>query len=194
MQYILKRNKGFTLIELAITFVVFAILVVIAVFSYSKFIKEAMISEGKALASSVAKVQIYHHSECGDYHELLNESYSMLPELDARQNKYFRNFSVYVPGNYTDAIFTVITTSEMNALAGIQVVLHVFKNKPSILTVIDIKKGGDTVDANPPGIDTGNENNNGNGSNNGNAYGNDKDNDNNKDKDKDKDTGKGKNK
>lgn len=44
----------------------------------------------------------------------------------------------------------------MNILAGIQVVLHVFENKPSILTVIDIKKDGDKADAIPPESENGN--------------------------------------
>ncbi len=189
-----KKNKGFTLIEIAVTFVIFAILVIITVFAYGKFIKEAMVSEGKALASSVAKIKKYHHLKTGEYHNILNESYTTLPEIDARQNKYFRNFSVYVPGNYPDSIFTVITTSEMNVLAGIQVVLHVFQNKPSILSVIDIKSGGETVDANPP--DSGNDEtadkDNDNNKDKDKETGKDKDNDNNKDKDKD--TGNDKNK
>lgn len=190
MRYIFKKNKGFTLVELAVTFVIFAVLVLITIFAYGKFIKEAMISEGKALASSVAKINKYHHSETGDYHNILNESYTTLPEIDARQNKYFRNFSVYAPGSYKDAIFTVTTTSQMNILAGIQVVLHVFDNKPSILTVIDIKKDGDKADVTPPesenGDSTDKNKDNDNNKDKDKYTGNDKDNDNNKDKDKNK--------
>ncbi len=145
MQYLFK-NKGFALIDIAVMLVVFAVLVIITVLAYGKFIKEAMVSEGKTLASSVAKINKYHHSETGNYHNILNASYSTVPEIYAKQNEYFRNFSVYVPGNHTDSIFTVITKSEMNILAGVQVVLHVFENKPSILNIIDIKNDENNED------------------------------------------------
>ena len=53
-------SRGFTLIELAISIIIFSILVIMSLMSYRKFIKEAMISEGKMLASSIAKIQKFY--------------------------------------------------------------------------------------------------------------------------------------
>lgn len=135
MKQSVKKNKGFTLVELLIVLAIIAILSLNAVLAYSKFVKEAMISEGKMLVSSIAKVEKLHHAEFGDYQQILNASYSSIPEIDSRDNKYFKTFSVYVPGNYADSTFTVVTTSEMNILAGVEVLLHSFSNKSNITLV-----------------------------------------------------------
>ncbi|MDD5021983.1 MAG: prepilin-type N-terminal cleavage/methylation domain-containing protein [Endomicrobiaceae bacterium] len=130
-----KKNKGFTLVELLIVLAIVGILSFNAVVAYSKFVKEAMISEGKMLASSIVKIERLYHAESNNYYEILNSSYSEVPEIDSRFNKYFKTFSVHVPGNVADSIFTVVTTSEQNVLAGVEVVIHAFENKSSIMTV-----------------------------------------------------------
>lgn len=132
----MKNNKGFSLMELVITFVVFAILIVLVVGSYGIFVKEAKTSEGIMLASSIAKVETMYERENGAYKQILNASYSDIPQIDARFNKYFKLFSVNVPGTVTDAIFTVTTRSETNISTGeIEVIMHVFANKSNKMTV-----------------------------------------------------------
>jgi len=170
MKYQTKSNKGFTLIELTITIAIVGILSFSAILSYSKFVKDAMISEGKMLVSNIVKVERLYQAENGTYYELLNASYSAIPEIDSRFNKYFNTFSVRVPGDVTDSTFTVVTTSEQNILAGVEVILHAFESKSSILIVNytglteeEIQTETDT----DTDTDTGNGNeNNGNGNNN----------------------------
>lgn len=131
----IRNKKGFTMVELGIVFVIVGILTLNSVMAYRKFVKEAMISEGKMLVSSIAKVERLYHAESNSYHPIANASYNEIPEIDSRHNKYFSTFSVNVPGDVPDSIFTVITTSQLNILCCVQVVLHVFENKPSILIV-----------------------------------------------------------
>ena len=128
-------SRGFSLVELTITIAIFGILVSISLFSYRRFVKDAMLSEGKMLISSIAKIQKLYHAESGDYHTISETSYSTVPEIDARFNKYFKTFSVQVPGTYQNSIFTVITKSEHNVLAGAEVVLHAFDDKTNILII-----------------------------------------------------------
>ena len=136
MNFILKNKKAFTLVELAIAIVIFGILSFIAMGSYSTFVKEAKTSEGILLASSIAKVETMYERENGAYKQISNASYSDIPEIDARYNKYFKLFSVNVPGSVTDAIFTVTTRSETNISTGeIEVIMHVFANKSNKMTV-----------------------------------------------------------
>ena len=135
MKYDTRNNKGFTLVELLIVLAIIGILSLNAIIAYSKFVKEAMISEGKMLVSSISKVEKLHHAEFGDYQQISNTSYSNIPEIDSRYNKYFKTFSVYVPGNVADSAFTIVTTSEQNILSGVEIVLHAFENKPNIMTV-----------------------------------------------------------
>ncbi len=130
-----KLNRGFTFIELIITIAIFSILVSISLFSYRRFVKDAMISEGKLLISSIAKIQKLSYTEAGGYTAISETSYSNVPEIDARFNKYFKTFSVQVPGTYQNSIFTVVTKSENNILAGTEVVLHAFDDKTNILII-----------------------------------------------------------
>lgn len=180
-----KQSKGFTLIELTVTIVIFGILVVMSLFSYRKFVKEAMISEGKMLVSSIAKIQKLYHAESEDYHAISATSYSTVPEIDARFNKYFQTFSVDVPGNMTDALFTVTTSSQLSVLCCVEVIMHVFENKPSILivntgttsttttdTTTDTGSSGDTTTDTGSGSDQTNNGNNGNSNNGNNGNGN----------------------
>lgn len=131
----IKNHKGFSLMELVITFVVFAILIVLVVGSYGIFVKEAKTSEGIMLASSIAKIQKMYYAEFSEYKPAENASFTEVPEIDAKLNKYFKTFSVYVPGKVDGAAFTVQTSSEGTILYGVEVVLHVFKSKGNIMTV-----------------------------------------------------------
>lgn len=174
-----KNNKGFTMVELGIVFVIIGILTLNSVMAYRKFVKDAMISEGKMLASSIAKIQKLYHAESGDYHAIAETSYNTVPEIDARFNKYFKTFSVEVPGTYQNSIFTVVTKSETNVLVGIEIVLHAFENKASILIVDNIADTSGTgsssqTDSENTQTDNTNNgnNNNGNNGNNGNGNGN----------------------
>jgi len=177
-----NASKGFSLVELTITIVIFSILVSISLFSYRRFVKDAMISEGKMLISSIAKIQKLYHAESGDYHTISETSYSTVPEIDARFNKYFKTFSVQVPGTYPNSIFTVITKSEHNVLADVEIVLHAFDNSPNILLTDNASSPssatnsqnntGNTLDGSDTNNGSGQEKNGNNGNGNGNGNGN----------------------
>jgi len=135
MNYFLIKNKGFTFIDVTISVVIMGILGIIIFAAYNKFIKEAMISEGKMLASSVVKVERLYHAQAGDYKQTLDVSYNQIPEIEAQHNKYFKNFSIYVPGFYADSVFTVVTKSKLNILSGVEVVLHSFSDRPNMIII-----------------------------------------------------------
>jgi prepilin-type N-terminal cleavage/methylation domain-containing protein len=130
-----KNKKGFSFLELIVVVIIITILAANGAIVYSKFIKRTMIAEGKMLVSSIEKIERLYKAESGDYKQFADTSYSKIPEIDARANKYFQTFSVYVPGNVTDSVFKVITKSELVALAGVEVALDVFDNKSDIMTV-----------------------------------------------------------
>ncbi len=137
MKYSIKNIKAFTLVELVITIVILGILIVIVVGSYQTYLKDAKTTEGIMLASGISKIQTLYQREYGHYMQITNASYSEIPEIDARFNKYFKIFSVNVPGDVDDAIFTIITESESNIASwNIKVVLHVFENKSNKMKVI----------------------------------------------------------
>ncbi|MDD3066194.1 MAG: prepilin-type N-terminal cleavage/methylation domain-containing protein [Endomicrobiaceae bacterium] len=131
----LNSIKGFTLVELLIVFAIIGILSLNSIVAYRKFVKEAIVSEGKMLVSSIAKIEKLYHAESGKYQPITNASYNEIPEIDARFNKYFKNFSVRVPGDVPDASFTIITISSESQIANAEVILHVFANKSNILVV-----------------------------------------------------------
>ncbi|GAB1402481.1 hypothetical protein MASR1M68_13920 [Elusimicrobiota bacterium] len=136
MKYNIKNIKAFTLMELVITIVILGILIVLIVGSYETYLKEAKTTEGIMLASSIAKIQTIYQREYGAYLPITNASFNEIPEIEARFNKYFKVFSVHVPGDIDDAIFTVSTESESNIATGnIKVILHVFENKSNKMTV-----------------------------------------------------------
>ena len=136
MQYNIKNTKAFTLVELIITIVILGIIIVIVTGSYETHLKNAKTTEGIMLASSISKVETIYQREFGTYRAIENESYSEIPEIDTRFNKYFKVFSVHVPGDVDESIFTVTTESESNIATGnIKVILHVFENKSNKMTV-----------------------------------------------------------
>lgn len=95
MKYNMRNIKAFTLIELVITIIILGILIVLVAGSYQTYLKEAKTTEGIMLASSISKVQTIYQREYGAYLPIANASYSEIPEIEARYNKYFKLFYMF---------------------------------------------------------------------------------------------------
>lgn len=92
----MKKNKGFTLIELMIVIVIVGILAAIGVPIYRQYVAKAMASEGKALAGAIASAEKVYYAEVGSFYPItIYTSYNSTPlNIDARGNRYFRYFMV----------------------------------------------------------------------------------------------------
>ena len=95
---ILKRSRGFTLVELVITIAIVIILSVISVPIYRGYVDKAKMAEGYALLGVILSAQKAYYSEHGHFYYSPNNTdwdwSSYYPDLgvDARGNKYFTLF------------------------------------------------------------------------------------------------------
>jgi len=106
-----KKNnkKGFTITELAVVLVIVAILALVAVPIYRRYVREAVANEGRALVGEIAAAQEIYFARYGRFfHGTAGMSFSDLFGVDARRNRYFRFFYV----SATDTGFTVVTDAE----------------------------------------------------------------------------------
>lgn len=96
---ILKKYKGFTLVELVIVIVIVGILSVISVPIYRGYVQKAKMTEGQVLVGSIVKAQLAFHVkydgfyDCGGY-----VGHDKNIDMDARGNKYFKEFDCWVRG------------------------------------------------------------------------------------------------
>ena len=102
--HILKKYKGFTLVELVIVIVIVGILSVISVPIYRGYVQKAKMTEGQILVNGLVKAQLAYHTkhgyfyDCGGY---VNSDKNI--DMDARGNKYFTEFDCWVNGDSGDA-------------------------------------------------------------------------------------------
>jgi prepilin-type N-terminal cleavage/methylation domain-containing protein len=92
-----KNIMGFTLVELIITIVVVGILSIVSVAVYRGYVEKAIFAEGKALVGSIAEAQVLYYSIHGHWFNRYIVGYCEVLGIDARSNKYFRNFFVNNP-------------------------------------------------------------------------------------------------
>ena len=93
---ILKRSRGFTLVELVITIAIVIILSVISVPIYRGYVDKAKWSEGYALCGLILSAQKAYYSEYGNFlrqaQSVGETCYEPILGIDARGNKYFTCF------------------------------------------------------------------------------------------------------
>ncbi len=101
---ILKKYKGFTLVELVIVIVIVGILSVISVPIYRGYVQKAKMTEGQVLVGSIVKAQLAFHVKYGEFRDCGGYvTYDRYIDMDASGNKYFKEFDCWVNGDSGDA-------------------------------------------------------------------------------------------
>ena len=96
---ILKKYKGFTLVELVIVIVIVGILSVISVPIYRGYVQKAKMTEGQDLVGSIVKAQLAFHVKYGEFRDCGGYvTYDRYIDMDASGNKYFKEFDCWVNG------------------------------------------------------------------------------------------------
>ena len=96
---ILKKYKGFTLVELVIVIVIVGILSVISVPIYRGYVQKAKMTEGQVLVGSIVKAQLAFHVKYGTFYDCGGYvRYDKNIDMDASGNKYFKEFDCWVNG------------------------------------------------------------------------------------------------
>ena len=93
------KKKGFTLVELVITIAIVIILSVVSVPIYRNYTEKAKLSEAYALQGALLSAQKAYYSEYGNflkYNDVVWTSYDTVLGIDARGNKYFTCFRLWV--------------------------------------------------------------------------------------------------
>lgn len=95
----LKKNRGFTLVELVIVIVIVGILSVISVPVYRGYVQKAKMTEGQVLVGAIVKSQLAYHVKNGTFYDCGGYVQSDRNiDMDASGNKYFRQFDCWVNG------------------------------------------------------------------------------------------------
>jgi len=89
MKKIMKRKKGFTLVELMTVVIIVGILAAIAVPLYRNNVRRAMASEGAALLGAVRTAERVYYAEHNTY-----TSDKDALGVDASGNKYFTDYTI----------------------------------------------------------------------------------------------------
>ena len=103
----MKSTKGFTLVELVIVIVIVGILSVVAVPVYKGYTKKAMATEGKALLGAINTSQKVYFAEWNMF--VTGASASVILDVDASTNKYFKTYTLSSSGSGSSAAFTAST-------------------------------------------------------------------------------------
>ncbi|MCL2144980.1 MAG: prepilin-type N-terminal cleavage/methylation domain-containing protein [Endomicrobia bacterium] len=141
----MRKDKGFTLIEVIVVIVIVGILAMISVPLYRKHVLRSVAAEGRNLVYEVADAQeIYRMRNQDWYMEDNGREIGIVEELglDARKNRYFKTFTYNMPAAFSSGTagetFTVRTTGASGTNGeGITVTLKWSANSPSVVTVVD---------------------------------------------------------
>lgn len=117
----MKNTKGFTLVELVIVIVIVGILSIVAVPIYRGYTRKAMASEGKSLLGSVQTSQKIYFAEYGTFYApAAATSYDGVLDVDARANKYFKQYRVSASSTgYTVGVTADAHTGASNIILGL---------------------------------------------------------------------------
>lgn len=100
----LKKKKGFTLVELIIVIIIVGVLSIVAVPIYFGYTRKSMATEANALMSAIKDSESTYYSENGHYLEVSKTCMSEELDVDARANKYFTSFEVGEIGDTYSAV------------------------------------------------------------------------------------------
>ena len=92
------NRQGFTLVELVIVIIIVGILSIVAVPIYRSYTLKAIGTEGKALMGAIASAQQIHYTEYGNFQALTKTTTDKKFGVDAKANKFFREFTIVTSG------------------------------------------------------------------------------------------------
>ena len=125
----MKSKKGFTLVELIIVIVIVGILSIVAVPVYKGYIKKAMATEGKALLGSILTAEKVYFAEYNSYRDVDSTDYDRVLDVDARSNKYFKEYGTFALGDESDTSFIAVTSGEEGGPADQLIVFMLAQSK-----------------------------------------------------------------
>ena len=133
----MKRNSGFTLIEVIIVIVIVGILSLISVPVYRGHVQKSVAVEGQALLSEIMAAQEIYQARNKAWFNATSFTVteaSYVPEIgvDARRNKYFNSFKWReVDAVSDDQVSFSITSDGINGTKadGVSLTLNYFKGK-----------------------------------------------------------------
>ena len=91
---IIKSSKGFTFLEVMVVVVIIAILAGAWFFTGKGHVKIAMANEGRALIDKIVAQEKIYRVQKSDFFLTDRVEFSKDLKIDARQNKYFKEFKI----------------------------------------------------------------------------------------------------
>lgn len=132
----MKKNLGFTLVEVIIVIVIIGILSIISVPVYREHVKKSVAVEGQALLSEIMAAQEIYEKRYQEWYEdpdgIVLLSYVPLIGVDARRNKYFNEFSWSSDHDAADDDVSFSITSDGitgTKAEGVSLTLHYYRGK-----------------------------------------------------------------
>ena len=130
----MNNKKSVRIMEFCFVLVVVIILTSVLFFKYIKFVDYAIITEGKSSASSISQMLELYYLSHEKYKQAENISFDEDLDIDLRSNVYFNDFSIIVPGNYKNSLYSV-KLSTNKSTKKIEITLHVLKYQQKIFEI-----------------------------------------------------------
>jgi len=130
----MNNKKSVRIMEFCFALVVVIILTSVLFFKYIKFVDYAIITEGKTSASSISQMLELYYLSNEKYKQAENISFDEDLDIDLRSNTYFNDFSIIVPGNYKNSLYSV-KLSTNKSTKKIEITLHVLKYQQKIFEI-----------------------------------------------------------
>jgi prepilin-type N-terminal cleavage/methylation domain-containing protein len=133
----MKKDKGFSLVEIIIVIVIVGILSMISVPIYRGHVARSIATEGRALVHEAAAAQEIYRARSQSWFTGVTSSTNVISELglDSRRNQYFNKFQYTMN---SDTEFSVKSEGDSNTKgSGITVELKWTAIDPAVVTVKD---------------------------------------------------------
>jgi Tfp pilus assembly protein PilE len=109
------NNKGFTRVEFIVVIIILIVLAVIAAPIYKKYINESVLSEGKALISTIQTAETVYYAEFGKFYAISDPvDNDRVLNVDASSNSIFKKFMVKTSNNVEPKTYEIIVFGNKN--------------------------------------------------------------------------------